>query len=252
VVVQVEACGDGSDVRGLFDEENEREKHACIDEGVERNVDLASSCALGEVCAFEKVVSLPESPETRHHRVRVDRDAELSERYERGRDVVIFLRCGNHEGRDVLPFHEEPHSPRLERLNPFRDERPRLGVVRKSQPVDLETGKADRPRIPLAGIGAGDDGQAKEARDGDALTDECQVHRSKGPYPNETAYCFVDGADLVPIRDVGTTLAGWYLREEVIGEGGMATVYRATQNLTGRSSAIKILNAALARETTVR
>jgi len=62
----------------------------------------------------------------------------------------------------------------------------------------------------------------------------------------------VDGADLVPIRDVGTTLAGWYLREEVIGEGGMATVYRATQNLTGRSSAIKILNAALARETTVR
>jgi len=47
----------------------------------------------------------------------------------------------------------------------------------------------------------------------------------------------VDGANLVPIRDprVGTTVAGRYLLEEVIGEGGIATVYRAAQTLTGGS-----------------
>jgi tRNA A-37 threonylcarbamoyl transferase component Bud32 len=73
-------------------------------------------------------------------------------------------------------------------------------------------------------------------------------------YPNEAVYCFVDGADLVPLRDprIGTTVAGRYIIEEVIGEGGMATVYRATQKLTERVVAMKIMNAALAREAVVR
>jgi serine/threonine protein kinase len=73
-------------------------------------------------------------------------------------------------------------------------------------------------------------------------------------YPNEAVYCFVDGADLVPLRDprIGTTVAGRYLIEEVIGEGGMATVYRATQKLTERPCAMKIMTAALAREAVVR
>src|SRR5580698_10234181 len=73
-------------------------------------------------------------------------------------------------------------------------------------------------------------------------------------YPSEAAYCFIDGVDLVPLRDsrIGTTIAGRYLIEEVIGEGGMATVYRATQKPTGRPCAMKIMIAALAREAIVR
>jgi tRNA A-37 threonylcarbamoyl transferase component Bud32 len=73
-------------------------------------------------------------------------------------------------------------------------------------------------------------------------------------YPNEAVYCFVDGADLVALKDprIATTIAGRYLIEEVIGEGGMATVYRATQKLTERPCAVKIMTAALAREAIVR
>ncbi len=73
-------------------------------------------------------------------------------------------------------------------------------------------------------------------------------------YPNEATYCFVDGADLVHMKDarIGTTIAGRYVIEEAIGEGGMATVYRATQKLTERACAIKIMNSAFARELVVR
>jgi serine/threonine-protein kinase len=42
-------------------------------------------------------------------------------------------------------------------------------------------------------------------------------------------------------------VAGRYLVEEVLGEGGMATVYRARHRLSDRSVAIKIMNAELAQ-----
>ena len=73
-------------------------------------------------------------------------------------------------------------------------------------------------------------------------------------YPNEAVFCFIDGADLVVLKDkrIGTLVAARYQIEEVIGEGGMATVYRATQTLTDRVCAVKIMNATFARETTVR
>jgi eukaryotic-like serine/threonine-protein kinase len=73
-------------------------------------------------------------------------------------------------------------------------------------------------------------------------------------YPNEAQYCFLDGADLVPLQDtrVGTTLVGRYLIEEVIGEGGMATVYRAKHKLVERPCAIKIMNPMLATDDVVR
>ena len=73
-------------------------------------------------------------------------------------------------------------------------------------------------------------------------------------YPNEAVFCFVDGGDLVVLKDkrIGTMIAGRYHIEEVIGEGGMATVYRATQMLTDRSCAIKVMSAAFAKEATVR
>ena len=73
-------------------------------------------------------------------------------------------------------------------------------------------------------------------------------------YPDESTYCFVDGAVLEPLKDprIGTTIAGRYLIENVLGEGGMATVYRARHTLIDRPCAVKILNPALARDKMVR
>jgi len=73
-------------------------------------------------------------------------------------------------------------------------------------------------------------------------------------YPNDAVFCFVDGADLVVLKDkrIGSVVVGRYRIEEVIGEGGMATVYRATQTLTDRVCALKIMSATFAKEATVR
>jgi serine/threonine-protein kinase len=73
-------------------------------------------------------------------------------------------------------------------------------------------------------------------------------------YPDESTFCFVDGTTLAPMADprVGTTLAGRYVIESVIGEGGMATVYRARHKLVDRPCAVKIMNPALARDQVVR
>jgi serine/threonine-protein kinase len=73
-------------------------------------------------------------------------------------------------------------------------------------------------------------------------------------YPNEATYCFVEGSDLITLPDprVGTMLGGRYLIEEVIGEGGMATVYRARNKLTDRPVAVKIMNPLLASDAIVR
>jgi serine/threonine-protein kinase len=59
---------------------------------------------------------------------------------------------------------------------------------------------------------------------------------------------------LVSVADprLGTTIAGRYQVEDVIGEGGMATVYRARHKLVDRPCAIKIMNPALARDRVVR
>lgn len=73
-------------------------------------------------------------------------------------------------------------------------------------------------------------------------------------YPNEQQFCFVEGAELVDLPDprVGTLLAGRYVVEEVIGEGGMATVYRARHKLVDRAIAVKIMNPMLASDPIVR
>jgi eukaryotic-like serine/threonine-protein kinase len=73
-------------------------------------------------------------------------------------------------------------------------------------------------------------------------------------YPTDSVYCFLDGAVLEAIRDplIGTTLAGRYLVEDVIGEGGMATVYRARHKLVDRPCAVKVMNPALASDPTTR
>jgi len=73
-------------------------------------------------------------------------------------------------------------------------------------------------------------------------------------YPNEASFCFVEGAELVDLPDprIGTLLAGRYVIEEVIGEGGMATVYRAKHKLVDRAVAVKIMNPMLASDPIVR
>ncbi len=78
---------------------------------------------------------------------------------------------------------------------------------------------------------------------------KCGLH-----YPNDSTFCFVDGATLDPLLDqhVGTTLSGRYLIEDVLGEGGMATVYRARHKLVDRPCAVKILNPSLSKDRVVR
>jgi eukaryotic-like serine/threonine-protein kinase len=73
-------------------------------------------------------------------------------------------------------------------------------------------------------------------------------------YPNEQTFCFVEGADLVELPDprLDTVLAGRYVIEKVIGEGGMATVYRARHKLVERPVAVKIMNPMLASDPIVR
>jgi len=73
-------------------------------------------------------------------------------------------------------------------------------------------------------------------------------------YPDERTFCFVDGADLHAVKDprLGAVLAGRYLLEDVLGQGGMATVYAGRHTLVDRRCAIKIMHPMLARDSVVR
>jgi serine/threonine-protein kinase len=73
-------------------------------------------------------------------------------------------------------------------------------------------------------------------------------------YPVDTAFCFVDGRELTAIRDplIGAKLAGRYVVEDLLGEGGMATVYRARYELVDRPCAIKVLNSGLSSDANLR
>jgi len=78
--------------------------------------------------------------------------------------------------------------------------------------------------------------------------------RCKMRYPNEATYCFVEGGELTELPDprIGTLVAGRYVVDEVLGEGGMATVYGGRHKLTDRPVAIKIMNPMLATDVVVR
>jgi serine/threonine-protein kinase len=73
-------------------------------------------------------------------------------------------------------------------------------------------------------------------------------------YPAEATYCFADGAILTAFHDarIGATIAGQYVLEERIGEGGMAVVYRARHKLVDRPCAIKVMNHAFASDESTR
>ena len=73
-------------------------------------------------------------------------------------------------------------------------------------------------------------------------------------YHGDEANCFVDGTALEVAEDerIGTVLAGRYVLEGLLGEGGMATVYRARHNLVERPCAVKVLHPELAQDPTLR
>ena len=80
----------------------------------------------------------------------------------------------------------------------------------------------------------------------------CQPCKLK--YPNDSTACFLCGGPLSALQDplIGTTIAGRYLIEEAIGEGGMATVYAARHRLVDRPCAVKVMNPALAKNEVIR
>jgi len=73
-------------------------------------------------------------------------------------------------------------------------------------------------------------------------------------YPNDSTFCFVEGASLVTLQDprIGSTLAGRYVIESEVGVGGMATVYKAQHKVVERPCAIKILAAQFAQDPVLR
>jgi serine/threonine-protein kinase len=73
-------------------------------------------------------------------------------------------------------------------------------------------------------------------------------------YPADALQCFLDRATLEEIKDplIGKTIAGRYVIEGPLGEGGMSTVYRARNALVDRPCAVKVMSATLASDANVR
>ena len=73
-------------------------------------------------------------------------------------------------------------------------------------------------------------------------------------YPDDETRCFVDNTVLVEATDpmIGTTLAGRYLVEQPIGQGGMSTVYQARHTLVDRPVAVKVMSGNLVQDASLR
>jgi eukaryotic-like serine/threonine-protein kinase len=73
-------------------------------------------------------------------------------------------------------------------------------------------------------------------------------------YPDDAAGCFLCGGALVAIQDplIGVTIAGRYQIEEVLGQGGMATVYAARHRLVDRPCAVKVMSPQYTRNDVIR
>ena len=73
-------------------------------------------------------------------------------------------------------------------------------------------------------------------------------------YPDDSTACFLCGGGLVALKDplIGVTIAGRYQIEEVLGQGGMATVYAARHRLVDRPCAVKVMSAQYTRNEVIR
>ena len=73
-------------------------------------------------------------------------------------------------------------------------------------------------------------------------------------YPTEATHCFVDRTALILAPDpyLGSVIAGRYRVEEIIGSGGMSTVYRAMGNAGDRPVAVKVFRKELVGDSKLR
>ncbi len=73
-------------------------------------------------------------------------------------------------------------------------------------------------------------------------------------YSDDNDKCFVDGLALIdaPDPNIGAVIDGKYQVEDKLGEGGMATVYRARHTLVDRNVAIKIINPHMASNASLK
>jgi len=78
---------------------------------------------------------------------------------------------------------------------------------------------------------------------------KCQLR-----FGDDRTFCFLDGTTLESLADprLGTAIAGRYVLEKVLGEGGMAIVYKAKHKVVEQPFAVKLMNPLLARDPIVR
>jgi serine/threonine-protein kinase len=81
-----------------------------------------------------------------------------------------------------------------------------------------------------------------------------QCPKCDARFRGDIGICPIDGAPLAPPSDpfIGTTIAGRYVVEELLGVGGMGSVYRARHQFIGRDVALKFLDPSLTKNERLR
>ncbi len=111
----------------------------------------------------------------------------------------------------------------------------------KAKRVDHDATETDRPSAPALRLASRRAAPDPPPRPDGAIADRGGRGRPDGPAG--------DAAD-APGQPVQSPLNGRYVLDEVVGRGGMATVYRATDLTLNRTVAVKLLHPHLSRERT--